>query len=261
MATTEQLAHWEQTLTETDALYREVAANTAAQGEVRTDLSGSVGSGGSQPMPGGDRVASVAVFNEHAPADPERFPHPLQFLYTWSWHCAAAAASLPPRRAWKPALDYLRAHMHWIDGHDTAAFEHDLRRVHGSLRRLCNVDRRSQAEEVWIGKQNEKNARAIIRDLADRDAVPEWIHQRGKKYREPLMVTREEGAAIYPELANPEVDAFYGADPDEQDRVDAAWFRIADRSKKWADRHGEKRAHGQYKIEFVRNEARKITVR
>lgn len=261
MATTEQLADWKQTLTETDALYREVAATTTAQGEVRSDLSGSVGSGGAQPMPGGDRVAAVAVFNEHAPADTERFPHPLQFLYVWSWYCAETTASLPPRRAWTPALDYLWAHMHWIDGHDADDFGHDLRRVHGNLKRLCNVDRRSQAEEVWIGKQNEKNARKIIRDLADRDALPEWIHQKGKRYREPFMVSREEGASIYPELANAPFDDFYGADPDEQDRIDKTWQRISNRTSHWLIRNEESRKFGQYKLEFVRDEARKVTAR
>ena len=151
--------------------------------------------------------------------------------------------------------------MHWIDGHDAEDFHHEMRRVHGNLKRLCTVDRRSQAEEVWIGKQNEKNARKIIRDLAERDALPEWIHVKGKRYREPFMVTREEGAAIYPELANPEVDEFYGVDPDEEDRVNAAWHRVSDRSARWCSRNGEPRRFGRYKLEYVRDEALKVTTR
>ena len=261
MPSIEMLDQWDETLREIDTLYREVAATTTSQREPSADLSGTSSTDPFAPMPGGDRVAAVAVFSEHAPPDPDRFPHPLLFVYTWAWHCAEANASIPPRRAWTPALDYLRAHMHWIDGHDAEDFHHEMRRVHGNLRRLCTVDRRSQAEEVWIGKQNEKNARKIIRDLAERDALPEWIHVKGKRYREPFMVTREEGAAIYPELANPEVDDFYGVDPDEQDRVDEAWYRIAHRSKVWADRHGETRAFGKYRLEFVRDEARKVTAR
>lgn len=260
MASIELLDQWERTLAEIDALYREVAATTTSQREPTIDLSGTSGTDPFAPMPGGDRVAAVAVFSEHAPPDPDRFPHPLLFVYTWAWHCAEANASIPPRRAWTPALDYLRAHMHWIDGHAADDFHHEMRRVYGNLKRLCTVDRRSQAEEVWIGKQNEKNARKIIRDLAERDAIPEWIHPRGKKYREPFMVTREEGAAIYPELQL-WTDEYGGVDEDESRRINSAWFRIADRSKKWADRHGEKRPFGKFKIEFVRDEARKVTTR
>lgn len=252
------LAQWDETLREIDALYREVAATTTSQREPSTDLSGTSSTDPFAPMPGGDRVAAVAVFNEHAPPDPDRFPHPLLFVYTWAWHCAEANASIPPRRAWTPALDYLRAHMHWIDGHDVDDFHHEMKRVHGNLKRLCTVDRRSQAEEVWIGKQNEKNARKIIRDLAERDALPEWIHPKGKRYREPFMVTREEGEAIFPELRL-WTDEYGGVDEEESARINAAWFRIADRSKKWADRHGETRRFGTYKLNFVRDEARKVT--
>ena len=258
MASIELLDQWERTLAEIDALYREVAATTTSQREPSIDLSGTSSTDPFAPMPGGDRVAVVAVFSEHAPPDPDRFPHPLLFVYTWAWHCAEANASIPPRRAWTPALDYLRSHMHWIDGTDAEDFHHHMRRVHGNLRRLCTVDRRSQAEEVWIGKQNEKNARRVIRDLVERDAIPEWIHPRGKKYREPFMVTREEGEAIYPELAA-WVDEYGGVEEDEMERVSAAWYRIAHRSKMWADRHAEKRAFGMYRLEFVRDEARKIT--
>ena len=258
MPSIEMLDQWDETLREIDTLYREVAATTTSQREPSTDLSGTSSTDPFAPMPGGDRVAAVAVFSEHAPPDPDRFPHPLLFVYTWAWHCAEANASIPPRRAWTPALDYLRAHMHWIDGHDAEDFHHEMRRVHGTLTRLCTVDRRSQAEEVWIGKQNEKNARKIIRDLAERDALPEWIHVKGKRYREPFMVTREEGAAIYPEL-HVWTDEYGGVDEEESARVNAAWFRIADRSKKWADRHGEQRKFGMYKLNFVRDEARKVT--
>ena len=258
MASIEMLDQWDETLREIDALYREVAATTTSQREPSTDLSGTSSTDPFAPMPGGDRVAAVAVFSEHAPPDPDRFPHPLLFVYTWAWHCAEANASIPPRRAWTPALEYLRAHMHWIDGHDAEDFHHEMRRVHGNLKRLCTVDRRSQAEEVWIGKQNEKNARKIIRDLAERDALPEWIHPKGKRYREPFMVTREEGAAIFPEL-HLWIDEYGGVDEEESARVNAAWFRIADRSKKWADRHGEPRKFGMYKLNFVRDEARKVT--
>src|SRR5699024_2744838 len=228
MASIELLDQWERTLAEIDALYREVAATTTSQREPTIDLSGTSNTDPFAPMPGGDRVAAVAVFSEHAPPDPDRFPHPLLsaytwpgpgpeatapspgggrgaavagfrrpappdpdrfphpllFAYTWAWHCAEANASIPPRRAWAPALDYLRTHMHWIDGSDADDFHHEMRRVHGNLKRLCAVDRRSQDEEVWIGKQNEKNARKIIRDLDERDALPEWIHPKGKRYRE-----------------------------------------------------------------------------
>lgn len=259
MASIELLDQWERTLAEIDALYREVAATTTSQREPTIDLSGTSGTDPFAPMPGGDRVAAVAVFSEHAPPDPDRFPHPLLFVYTWAWHCAEANASIPPRRAWTPALDYLRAHMHWIDGHAADDFHHEMRRVHGNLKRLCTVDRRSQAEEVWIGKQNEKNARKIIRDLAERDALPEWIHVKGRRYREPFMVTREEGEAIFPELAA-WVDEYGGVEEEEMSRVSAAWHRIAARSTMWALRNGEKkRAHGRYKLEYVRDEARKIT--
>src|SRR5690606_26491972 len=229
MASIEARDQWERTLTEMDALYREVAATTTSQREPTIDLSGTSGTDPFAPMPGGDRVAAVAVFSEHASPDPDRFPHPLLFVYTWAWHCAEANASIPPRRAWTPALDYLRTHMHWIDGDAADDFHHEMRRVHGNLKRLCTVDRRSQAEEVWIGKQNEKNARKIIRDLAERDALPAWIHPKGKRYREPFMVTREEGEAIYPELAA-WVDEYGGVEEEEMSRVSAAWHRIAARS-------------------------------
>lgn len=261
MASIDQLADWEQKLTQIDALYREVEQTTSATQELISDLSGSTAKGNPPPMPGGDRVASVAVFNEHAPADPERFPHPLMFLHHWSWHVAAATGGLPPRRAWQPALDYLMAHLQWIDGADAEDFAHEMFRVHGNLRRLCKVDRRSQAEEVWIGKQNEKQAREQIRALVERDAIPEWLPPRnGRRYRTPFMVTREEGASIYPELAEPPFDDFYGIDPDEKDRVDEAWNRVSARSRVWAARNDEMRKAGLYKLEYVRDEARKITV-
>ncbi len=73
------------------------------------------------------------------------------------------------------------------------------------------------------------------------------------------MVTREEGAAIYPELANPEEDEFYGVDLDEQERVDESWERISARSRMWARRNSEARKAGYYKLEYVRDEARKVT--
>ena len=75
------------------------------------------------------------------------------------------------------------------------------------------------------------------------------------------MVTREEGAAIYPELANPVEDEFYGVDLEEQDRVDEAWNRVSARSRMWARRNGEDRKPGHYKLEYVRDEALKVTTR
>lgn len=262
MATIDQLSRWEHDLAEMDALYREVEQTTAAQGEMIADLSGSTGSGGPPPMPGGDRVASVAVFNEHAPADPEAFPHPLLFLYTWSWHCAEAAGGLPPRRAWKPALDYLQGHMHWIEGVHADDFQEHLSRVRGSLRRLCNTDRPSQAEEIWMGIGRRNQARSIIRGLVERGELPEWLPPaNGRRYRTPFMVTRDEGCAAYPEMKLPDEDLFYGVDIDEVDRINAAWHRIAARTSYWVTEHKERRERGTYKLEYVAEEAAKITAR
>lgn len=244
---------WEAVLDEMAETYAHVLATVGDLPEIKTDLTGTTSKGRPPGLPGGDKLVAVGPFSMDAPRDD--YAHPLHFAYAWSWHCAEANAAIPPRRAWEPSLAYLRAHLHLIDGEYVAEFHGDLQRTRGSLRRLCNWDRRARQEEEDESELRGAQAQAVLRGLVDAGEFPEWIEpSRLQRYREPVTLNREEAEIIFPELRRPGEDDYSEFDPAD---IDDAWHRIAARKQAWAKK-GDKFPVGRYLVLWVQDEARKL---
>lgn len=253
MPTADTITAWEGLLDEVAELYAQVYATVADIPEPRVDLAGSSAKGAPPPLPGGDKLVTIGPFAMDAPRDD--FPHPLLFAYSWAWHCAESDRSIPPRRAWVPSLAYLRAHLYLIDAEHVADFHGDLQRVRGNLKRLCNIDRLSQAESVADRWRRGEDAQDDLRQrLADGD-IPEWRPpDHFHRYRQIVTVTREQAEILFPQLARPNVDDFSEYDPGE---VDEAWNRIRVRSNYWRAR-GEPVPKGRYLVAHLKKEADRL---
>lgn len=239
MATAETLNAWRAALDECDELYRQVADTVSDLPEPSTDLAGTTSKGAPPPLPGGDKLAAIGPFDMYAARDD--FPHPLLFAYTWAWHCAEVDRGIPPRRAWKPSLAYLRANLHRIDHEHESSFHGDLRRTQGILRRLCNIGRPSQAEEIEKRLLRAYDAQQELQARAD-EVPPDY------------MLTKDEVTLIWPELREPIEGEYSESDPYE---IEKAWWRIRRRKTRRA-REGYEYPMGEYPAEWCRTEARRV---
>ncbi len=248
MPAREVIEAWETIIDECAELYEQVRATVADLPEIKTDLSGTTAKGSPPPLPGGDKLAATGPFSLDAPHDD--FPHPLRVAYKWSWHCAEVNAAIPPRRAWEPCIAYLRAHLHLIDGEHVSEFHEELRAVRGTLRRICNWDRRSQAEEYAAKWLRGEEAAQRIRVLAE--TMPDWhpVYE-GDPKRGPVMLTRGEIELLWPEFEPGSIEEY--ADPKAQCNV--LWKRVQDR-KAYRVEMGDSFPDGLYAVEWVRDTLR-----
>lgn len=253
MAAREVIDAWEVLIDECAELHGRVRDTVADLPEQTVDLSGSTSQGKPPALMGGDKLAALGPFSMEAPHDD--FPHPLRFAYTWSWHCAEANAAIPPRRAWEPSIAYLRAHLHLIGGDYVPEFHGDLMRVLGTLRRLCNIDRMSQAETVADREMRGRASEARLRALAAAGDLPEWLAPSGlSRYRSPLTLTRQEAEILFPQMRRPDDFEFSEYDPAD---IDDAWNRIRVRANYWRSK-GEPIRKGRYLAKHVQEEARTL---
>ena len=248
MPAREVIDAWEAIIDECAELYNQVRTTVADLPEIKTDLSGTTAKGAPPPLPGGDKLVATGPFSLDAPHDD--FPHPLRVAYKWSWHCAEVNAAIPPRRAWEPCIAYLRAHLHLIDGEHVSEFHEELRAVRGTLRRMCNWDRRSQAEEYaakWLrGEEAAQRIRALAETMPDWHPVYEGDPKRG-----PVMLTRGEIELLWPEFEPDSIEEY--ADPKAQCNV--LWKRVQDR-KAYRVEMGDSFPDGLYAVEWVRDTLR-----
>ena len=250
MPAREVIDAWETIIDECAELYDQVRATVTDLPEIKTDLSGTSAKGAPPPLPGGDKLAATGPFSLDAPHDD--FPHPLRVAYKWSWHCAEVNAAIPPRRAWEPCIAYLRAHLHLIDGEHVPEFHAELQRTRGNLRRLCNMDRLSQAESVADRHLRGEEAQVDLRRRLANGDIPEWLPPGNlRRYRTLVTVDRQEAEILFPQLARPREDEFSEYDPGD---VDAAWNRIRVRSNYWRER-GEPIPQGRYMVAHLKKEA------
>ena len=248
MPAREVIEAWESIIDECAELYEQVRATVADLPEIKTDLSGTTAKGSPPPLPGGDKLAATGPFSLDAPHDD--FPHPLRVAYKWSWHCAEVNAAIPPRRAWEPCIAYLRAHLHLIDGEHVSEFHEELRAVRGTLRRMCNWDRRSQAEEYaakWLrGEEAAQRIRALAETMPDWHPVYEGDPKRG-----PVMLTRAEIELLWPAFEPNSIEEY--ADPKALCNV--LWKRVQDR-KAYRVEMGDSFPDGLYAAEWARDTLR-----
>ena len=248
MPAREVIEAWETIIDECAELYEQVRATVADLPEIKTDLSGTTAKGSPPPLPGGDKLAATGPFSLDAPHDD--FPHPLRVAYKWSWHCAEVNAAIPPRRAWEPCIAYLRAHLHLIDGEHVSEFHEELRAVRGTLRRICNWDRRSQAEEYaakWLrGEEAAQRLRVLAETMPDRHPVYEGDPKRG-----PVMLTRGEIELLWPAFEPESIEEY--ADP--QALCNLLWERVK-RRKKYLIELGDTFPEGLYAAEWARETLR-----
>src|SRR5699024_793300 len=110
------------------------------------------------------------------------------------------------------------------DGEHVSEFHEELRAVRGTLRRICNWDRRSQAEEYAAKWLRGEEAAQRIRVLAE--TMPDWhpVYE-GDQKRGPVMLTRGEIELLWPEFEPGSIEEY--ADPEAQCNV--LWKRVQDR--------------------------------
>ena len=252
MPAREVIDAWETIIDECAELYEQVRATVADLPEIKTDLSGTTAKGSPPPLPGGDKLAATGPFSLDAPHDD--FPHPLRVAYKWSWHCAEVNAAIPPRRAWEPCIAYLRAHLHLIDGEHVSEFHEELRAVRGTLRRICNWDRRSQAEEYAAKWLRGEEAAQRIRVLAE--TMPDWhpVYE-GDERRGPVMVTRDQAELLWPIFEPRDMEEY----SDPQALCNVLWERVVHRKKR-AVESGDSFRDGTYPAFMAREVADSVKV-
>lgn len=263
MADREQQDRWARLIGEAREYYAEMVARGPST-EIAQDLSGTSAKGAPPPLPGGDRLATIAPGNMYAPepSEPdERIPHPEVFMDKWTAYVIMQSHNPPPIGPMTSRLEWLSHRLHWIGHTKIDEFSRDLWQLRSHLARLIHLDRPSQEEEDEGQKARALQARTWLRDNAD--TLGDFYPLRdGQLHREPILLTREQAGIIWPQFVHIERDPATWRDvfhPPCSTTAECVgcmeWNKVATRTSRARD-NGDRFRRGLHFIGTVRAVAR-----